>query len=468
MEAMPLAWLEVLAMGKCFIGGRIGPGYEAVKENETGLLANPHDSKDIAEKILQVMNNVSFAQDLGMNARKDIIKRFSIDKLIKDNIDFYNRIIQKKQMTFSIITHVLHKKTVTNEIGGYAPYIREMNIWLKQVNKVIVVAPCEKKEFTAIDIAYQHANISFLRVPLLDFTSLAKTLKSSIWVPYIMICIGVAMFRSDHIHLRCPGNMGLLGCICQIFFPWKKKTAKYAGNWDWNSVQPQSYRFQQKLLSNTTFTKNIQVLVYGEWKNSTKNILPFFTASYSEQEKINILPKKLSGSIELLFVGTLSTGKRPLLSVDVVKYLHNKGYDVHLTLLGEGSERKQIEDYIHQFSLDNIVEIKGNVSSEEVKREMQQTHFLLFAPQSEGWPKAVAESMFWGCVPITTRVSCIEQMLGNGSRGALIEPTVESIHQTITDYMGNPETYKLHSLNAQNWSQLYTLERFEKEIKKLM
>jgi glycosyltransferase involved in cell wall biosynthesis len=277
----------------------------------------------------------------------------------------------------------------------------------------------------------------------------------------------MAMYKSDHIHLRCPGNMGLAGCILQVFFPGKKKTAKYAGNWDWNSRQPASYRFQQKLLSNTALTWNMQVLVYGEWEKSTKNIRSFFTASYSEKEKTGITPKELSGKIKLLYVGTLSPGKRPLLSVEVARNLHQKGYNIELILLGEGSERKKIEEYIHRFNLKNV-QLKGNVSGEEVKRFMQEAHFLIFASQSEGWPKAVAESMFWGCVPVTTRVSCVEQMLGKGERGTLVEPTMECICDAVVHYIKHPEIYKSHARNAQIWSQYYTLEKLAEEIKKLV
>ena len=41
MEAMPLAWLEVLAMGKTFIGSKTGPGPEAVLYGITGVLIDP-------------------------------------------------------------------------------------------------------------------------------------------------------------------------------------------------------------------------------------------------------------------------------------------------------------------------------------------------------------------------------------------------------------------------------------------
>ena len=34
--------------------------------------------------------------------------------------------------------------------------------------------------------------------------------------------------------------------------------------------------------------------------------------------------------------------------------------------------------------------------------------------KSEGWPKAIAEGMFWGAIPVATRVSCLEYMLDKG------------------------------------------------------
>ena len=67
--------------------------------------------------------------------------------------------------------------------------------------------------------------------------------------------------------------------------PNKPKTAKYAGNWDPKAKQPWSYRLQRWIKSNTFLTRNMQVLVYGEWEGSSKNIKSFFTATYWEIEK---------------------------------------------------------------------------------------------------------------------------------------------------------------------------------------
>ncbi|MGB6267440.1 MAG: glycosyltransferase family 1 protein, partial [Olleya sp.] len=165
-------------------------------------------------------------------------------------------------MRFLIITHVLHKSK-DQQWFAYAPYVREMNLWLKYVDEVEIVAPKTSQPITDIDIAYQHDNIQLTEIPSIAFVTFGRTLMSLLSLPFILFKLFQACRRADHIHLRCPGNIGLLGCLVQIFFPKKIKTAKYAGNWDPNAAQPLSYRIQKKLLSNTFWTKNMTVIVYG-------------------------------------------------------------------------------------------------------------------------------------------------------------------------------------------------------------
>lgn len=93
MEAMPLAWLEVLAMGKAFIGGKIGPGPEAVLDNVTGLLADPHDPKDIAEKIRYLFSHPEEGIAMGEKARKEVLRDFNIDIIVNQNIETLKKYI---------------------------------------------------------------------------------------------------------------------------------------------------------------------------------------------------------------------------------------------------------------------------------------------------------------------------------------------------------------------------------------
>lgn len=372
---------------------------------------------------------------------------------------------------FLIVSHALHKID-GNEIHSYSPYVREMNLWLKHVEKVTVVAPLEKGKPNALELAYEHPNIKLVPIPSIHFSSFKGFLLSSSFLPFIFWTIFREMWRSNHIHLRCPGNMGLIGCFVQMFYPWKKKTAKYAGNWDWKSRQPWSYRLQQLILRNRFLTHNMQVLVYGEWPDQTKNIKPFFTASYTEMDKLpvnlDLKAGQLAATIRLVFVGTLTPNKRPLFCLEVVKLLKSKGYRIKMEFCGDGPQREILETYVADNDLMDSVMFYGNLPSETVKQVLQKSHFLLFASQSEGWPKAVAEAMWWGCVPITTSVSCVPQMLGNGNRGTLVNLDVQEAASVVLQYLETPTLYFQHGLNGMNWSRQYTLERFDSEIIKLL
>ncbi len=233
-----------------------------------------------------------------------------------------------------------------------------------------------------------------------------------------------------------PGKHRTSGLFRSNVFPKTPKTVKYAGNWDPKAKQPLSYRLQKWILSNTFLTRNTKVLVYGDWPNQPKNIKSFFTASYSEQmTKIKVPQRQWDGPIEFLFVGTLSPGKRPIYALELFHHLlkklgstkekalsshHPTADSLRLTFYGDGPERKTLEDLIIQHGLQNRVTLKGNVDSDELIKAYQKSHFLILPSQSEGWPKAVAEAMFWGAIPLVTPISCVPWMIDHGQKRSAI------------------------------------------------
>ncbi|HPJ43627.1 MAG TPA: glycosyltransferase [Spirochaetota bacterium] len=344
-----------------------------------------------------------------------------------------------------------------------------MNIWFRYFDDIIVFAPLTTAEPpNKIDIPYAHNSITFLQIPPIDILSPRAVIRSIALLPLITFKILKGMTRADHIHLRCPGNVGLIGSIVQILFPKKKKTAKYASNWDWNSRQPWSYRLQQCLLRNTFLTRNMTALVYGEWPDRTKNIKPFFTASYSEIERLPVHKTPLNEGVQLAFIGTLTRNKNPLDCSKVLFALTSTGINATLTYCGDGPEQQNIEEFIDGHRLHDKVKFLGNVDSETVKKVLQEAHFLIFLSRSEGWPKAISEAMWWGCLPITTAVSCVPQMLGNSERGELVNGEITGITSLIEGYIADQNSFNSKSGKAMDWSREYTTERFEKEIQKLL
>ena len=348
---------------------------------------------------------------------------------------------------------------------SYAPYVREMEIWFQNVEEIGFCCPTSLFGRDLLLAPFRKRALRIFSVPELSARDIFRPWR----ILMTLFNIYQSMRWADHIHLRCPGNMGLLGSIVQIGFPGKSKTAKYAGNWDPEMRKVKTYNWQRSILSNEYLSKNISVLVYGEWPRQSRNIKPFFTASYSKSEIVDTPIRNLNDKIHCLYCGFLLEEKRPLRSIQAIERLCKTGYDIELVLLGDGPERKQLDSYIKESGLASIVHLKGNVPASEVKSYMQQSHFLTFyGHDSEGWPKVVAEAMFWGCVPLVRSVSCTRYMLGNGERGTIVEDSVESMAGAIAKYIKGPVYYKRTADKAMEWSRQYTLERFEEEIDKLI
>ncbi len=369
-------------------------------------------------------------------------------------------------MRFLIISHVIHTKR-DGQFYGYAPYVREMNLWLSHVDEVEVVAPLKERELTKIDACYVHSNIRFSKIPSIQFTSFAHAVKSLFKIPVIKWKIFRACMRANHIHLRCPGNIGMFGAFIQICFPYKFKTAKYAGNWDPKSKQPLSYRIQKKILSNTFFTKRMQALVYGNWPKQTKNIKSFFTASFNASEVEKSIQKDFTSTLRFVFVGSLVEGKQPLKAIQIVEKLNKKGVDATLELYGDGVLRQSLEDYNTKNNLKTTIHLKGNVSKDDIKLALKTAHFSILLSKSEGWPKAIAEAMFYGVIPVASKVSCVPWMLNYGERGVLVDDNVD---MCVSQIINTIEEKNLNTISkaAEDWSQQYTLDYFEKEIQKLL
>ena len=279
----------------------------------------------------------------------------------------------------------------------------------------------------------------------------------------------MGMTRADHIHIRCPGNIGLIACIAQVFFPNKKKSVKYAGNWDPNSSQPWSYKLQKWILKNEFLTKNTYVLVYGNWGEQGKNIIPFFTASFSVKDRIK-LDKEFSPPFKFIYVGNLVAGKGVFKAVDYFKDIYEKGVSCTLEIYGDGILLGELRNYINNKKLHKVIRLKGRKDQNELKQVYKQAHFLLLLSKSEGWPKVLAEAMWFGVIPIATKISCVPWMLNNGQRGILINNEELETKDTIQSYLKPQKKQILRdmSIAGMNWSRRFTVDKFAKDIKRFL
>ncbi|MEQ1860245.1 MAG: glycosyltransferase family 4 protein [Chthoniobacteraceae bacterium] len=95
LESFGLAPVEAMAMGKPTIYSRTGAGPEVIEDGVSGLLCDPADSADIAEKICAILGDRELAESLGANGRRRAVELFDRRQWIDRNLDFYRHCLQR-------------------------------------------------------------------------------------------------------------------------------------------------------------------------------------------------------------------------------------------------------------------------------------------------------------------------------------------------------------------------------------
>lgn len=88
-EGLPLTPIEAFAYGKPVVGTSINGTMEIVEDQKNGFLVEPQNSKQIAEKIIWLVNHKEEFETMKENARDSYINNFSMKSLEEGYIDCY-------------------------------------------------------------------------------------------------------------------------------------------------------------------------------------------------------------------------------------------------------------------------------------------------------------------------------------------------------------------------------------------
>lgn len=75
-----LAMLEAMACGIPIVATNSGETHKTIKDGWNGLLIESRNAQQVSDKILFILNNSDFARKIGENARKTVIKNYSLEK----------------------------------------------------------------------------------------------------------------------------------------------------------------------------------------------------------------------------------------------------------------------------------------------------------------------------------------------------------------------------------------------------
>ena len=93
-EALPVSWIEAMALQKPIVASNIGWANEVIENGVEGFLVHPAAHKQYAERILELLENPKLQEDFGIAARKKVMLKFSTQIVAKQSVLFYKNVMK--------------------------------------------------------------------------------------------------------------------------------------------------------------------------------------------------------------------------------------------------------------------------------------------------------------------------------------------------------------------------------------
>ena len=367
-----------------------------------------------------------------------------------------------------IVSHVRHYR-YNGILYAYAPYVREIDVWAEIFQDILIASPCCECEPEGDCAAFTQRTIRILPQKETGGETAGAKLLLIIALPKMIWQLCRAMRKADAIHVRCPGNLGLLGVIFAPFFS-RYRIAKFAGQWGDYHGEARTVALQRRLLRSQWWGS--PVTVYGDYPNQPAHVIPFFTSVLTKAQvqraRQSASRTREEKTLKILFVGRLAREKNVHILLDAIGQLCSQGIETQCAIVGDGIQRNALEHQAALLDIAGNVDFVGGVDFDRVLDFYEWADVLVLASETEGWPKAIAEAMAFGLLCIGSDRGLIPKMLGEG-KGLIVPPgDVTALTAALAGVHQKADQNLLMRTRAAEWGQKYSLEGLRDALRELM
>lgn len=126
--------------------------------------------------------------------------------------------------------------------------------------------------------------------------------------------------------------------------------------------------------------------------------------------------------LRLVYVGRLVREKGLLELVEALALLAGEGREFTLEVAGSGPLAHELAAAARAAGLEAHIRFLGEVFGEDKRRLWLGSDVFALPSYAEGLPYALLEAMAAGCVPVTTRVAAIPDVVCQGEHGLFVPP----------------------------------------------
>lgn len=184
------------------------------------------------------------------------------------------------------------------------------------------------------------------------------------------------------------------------------------------------------------------------------------------QAKETVDYKPLPNTINLITVGRLSYEKGYDRLITACHQLNVDQLNFQLIIIGEGPERKKLEELIQQFNLKDKVKLLGQ--QDNPYKYLKLSDLFICSSRGEGFGLVVAEAMTLGIPVVTVDCAGPRELSNNGEYALLVDNSEEELYKGIKQLILDKELrfqYQERSLIGANQ---FSLEKFIKQVESIL
>lgn len=380
-------------------------------------------------------------------------------------------------MRLGIISDAHHYLDGKGRLCTLTPLARQFEQWAGLFSEVTICAPLMMGSPPQTHTPYLATNIALLPVVNAGGNTIRAKVELILGLRTWWEAVNRLLKRVDAVHIRCPNNISILGLLA-LARSSRLRQAVYTGNWRGYENEPPTYRLQRWILKRHF---RGPVAVYGEWPDQPPHIVPSFSPSFSlldwQQEGAAVVRKiaylqstsPSSRALKLVSVGALNRNKNQQLAIHAVKILYDMHIPAELYLLGDGENRRNLEQLSRSMGLNEIVHFCGRVSHDSVREFYREADFVIQPSLTEGFSKVPMEAFVHGAIPLLSNVSVNPQIVGGSDRGRYF-PTDDAatLAKHIEELAQQPKEMVRLIKNGRDYSRILTLEAWRDHIRQML
>ena len=387
---------------------------EALADGETGLVVD-QTPRGVAQGLSTLLGEAPRRQAMGAAAQIQALANGTWRIRAAAYGELLDDVVTGARPKILVVSHTEHYRNAGGDIVAFGPTTRELDHLATLASELVHLAPLHDGPPPGMALPVQAANIRFAPVrPAGGPRSVDRWLALKV-VPSWIRTINRELASADVVHVRCPAGISAVA-LGVLFFRRRPRDrwVKYAGNWSPDGPDALTYRLQRAWLRSGR--AKAAVTVNGAWPDQPPWVRTFDNPTLTADELRagrDAAERKPAGPpYRVVFAGRLEGPKGADTAVAVVRQLRRNGHDVELDLVGDGPLRSHVESEIEAEG-GAAIRLHGWIRRDELEAVLAAGHVLLLpTTASEGFPKVIAEAMAFGCVPVTSGISSIGQVLG--------------------------------------------------------